>query len=179
VCADMKPGQRVIVILPDSVRNYMTKFVDDAWMRQHGFQQANWEVGTIADVVRAMPKRELVSAELTEHLGDVVDRFKAHGISQMPVLDEGRLSGILTETDVLHHLVSERATRNTSIAEVMVRRVSTVMMHASSSELPRIFERGEVAIVADDELHVIALITKMDLIEMLASRRSRAMPAET
>src|SRR5690606_7210531 len=25
----MKPGQRIVVILPDSVRNYMTKFVDD------------------------------------------------------------------------------------------------------------------------------------------------------
>lgn len=33
----LKPGQRCVVILPDSVRNYMTKFVDDTWMKSNGF----------------------------------------------------------------------------------------------------------------------------------------------
>ena len=53
----------------------------------------------------------------------------------------------------------------------MERKVSTVGLNASSSELPRIFERGEVAIVIDDERCVIGIVTKMDLIEMLAGRR--------
>jgi CBS domain containing-hemolysin-like protein len=43
-------------------------------------------------------------------------------------------------------------------------------MHASSAELPRIFERGEVAIVVDAERHVQGILTKLDLIELLASR---------
>jgi cysteine synthase len=34
------PGQRCLVILPDSIRNYLTKFVDDAWMQAQGFLQA-------------------------------------------------------------------------------------------------------------------------------------------
>ena len=54
----------------------------------------------------------------------------------------------------------------------MVRKVSTVAMHASSSELPTIFERGEVALVVDNDRHVLGLLTKMDLIEMLAARKS-------
>jgi cystathionine beta-synthase/cysteine synthase A len=29
--------KRALTILPDSIRNYMTKFVNDAWMREHGF----------------------------------------------------------------------------------------------------------------------------------------------
>ncbi len=173
VCRSMKPGQRVVVILPDSVRNYMSKFVADAWMRQHGFLQADWEVGSIADIVRALPRRELITADIRQHIHDVVDRFKEHGISQIPVLDQGRLAGILTEADVLGALVSSRADRETSVAEVMERRVSTVAMHASSGELPRIFERGEVAIVVDDASNVEAIITKMDLIEILASRSGR------
>ncbi|HET6611647.1 MAG TPA: pyridoxal-phosphate dependent enzyme, partial [Kofleriaceae bacterium] len=168
VARDMKPGQRLVVILPDSVRNYMTKFVDDAWMRQHGFLQADWEVGAIADLVRALPQRQVITVDVTNHLGEVLDRFKEHGISQMPVLDDGLLAGILTESDVLHHLVGGHADRSTSVAEVMERRVSTVAMHASSSLLPAIFERGEVAIVIDKERRVQAILTKLDLIEILA-----------
>lgn len=34
---DLKKGERCLVILPDSIRNYLTKFVDDKWMQQQGF----------------------------------------------------------------------------------------------------------------------------------------------
>jgi CBS domain containing-hemolysin-like protein len=43
-------------------------------------------------------------------------------------------------------------------------------MHAGSGELTRIFERGEVAIVVDEENRVQGIITKLDLIELLATR---------
>jgi hypothetical protein len=72
---------------------------------------------------------------------------------------------------VLHALVTGRVNADTICAEVMVRKVSTVGMLASSSELPAIFERGEVALVVDGDRNVLALLTKMDLIEMLGARR--------
>ncbi|MBS0185279.1 MAG: pyridoxal-phosphate dependent enzyme [Proteobacteria bacterium] len=34
----LKKGQRCLVILPDAIRNYLTKFVDDAWMKDKGFE---------------------------------------------------------------------------------------------------------------------------------------------
>ena len=37
------PNKRIVTLLPDSVRNYMTKFLDDAWMRNNGF--ADREIG--------------------------------------------------------------------------------------------------------------------------------------
>ena len=170
VCRDLPRGKRVVVILPDSIRNYLTKFVDDRWMRQQGFTKGDWEVGTVGDVVRALGRKEIIALDLNDKLERATDLFKQHGISQMPVLDHGKPVCILTESDLLHHLVSGRASKDTIVAEVMERRVSTVALHASSSELPRIFERGEVAIVVDDQRSVIGIVTKMDLIELLARR---------
>ena len=170
VCRELPAGKRVVVILPDSIRNYLTKFVDDRWMRQQGFMKGDWEVGTVGDVMRALGRRDVISLDLNDKLGRATELFKQHGISQMPVLDHGKLVGILTESDLLHHMVSGRATKDTIVAEVMERRVSTVALHASSSELPRIFERGEVAIIVDDHRSVIGILTKMDLIEMLARK---------
>jgi cystathionine beta-synthase len=174
ICRDLPAGKRVVVLLPDSIRNYLTKFADDRWMRQQGFTKGDWEVGTVGDVMRALGRREVISLDLNDRLGRATELFKQHGISQLPVLDQGKLAGILTESDLLHALVSGRVTADTIVAEVMVRKVSTVAMHASSSELPAIFERGEVALVVDGERQVLALLTKMDLIEMLASRGRRA-----
>jgi cystathionine beta-synthase len=173
VCRELGPGKRVVCILPDQIRNYLTKFVDDRWMRQQGFVKADWEMGTIADVMRALGRRKVISLDLNDPLGRATERFKEHGISQMPVLDAGKLAGILTESDLLHHLVSGRVGKDTIVAEVMERRVSTVALNASSSELPRIFERGEVAVVVDDQRQVLGIVTKMDLIEMLAARKTQ------
>jgi cystathionine beta-synthase len=33
----LKKGQNCVVVLSDGIRNYMTKFVDDAWMKKQGF----------------------------------------------------------------------------------------------------------------------------------------------
>src|SRR5574338_534601 len=173
VSKELGPGKRVVVILPDSIRNYLTKFADDRWMRQQGFFKADWEVGTVADIMRAVGRRTVISLDLNDKVSRATDMFKEHGISQMPVLDHGRLAGILTESDLLHQLMTGRVDKETVVAEVMERKVSVVSLHASSGELPRIFERGEVAIVVDDQRAVLGILTKMDLIEMLAARKNK------
>ena len=33
----LKEGQRCVVVLADSIRNYMSKFLSDAWMYENGF----------------------------------------------------------------------------------------------------------------------------------------------
>ncbi len=167
VAAEMKQGQRVVTILPDSVRNYMTKFVDDRWMRENGFEESALELGTIGDVLRTLPPREVITIELAQPLGAAIQIFRETGISQLPVIDSGVLAGILTEADVLHVVVEGRASADSAIAEVMERRVSTVAIHTSADELPRVFDRGEVAIVLDDERRVVGILTKLDLIEYL------------
>ena len=30
-------GEKCLVILPDAIRNYLSKFVDDSWMEEQGF----------------------------------------------------------------------------------------------------------------------------------------------
>jgi cystathionine beta-synthase len=172
VAKDMKPGQRCVVLLPDSIRNYLSKFVSDAWMRQNGFLQNDWELGTMGDVLRTLGNRALITLEVDEPVSRATELFKQHGISQIPVVDRGVLSGILTELDVMQQLVTGRATPGTTVAEAMVRRVSTVNINEPSGSLLAIFERGEVALVIDNDKHLLGIVTKMDLIDIIAGRRN-------
>lgn len=166
VASELPEGSRVVVILPDSVRNYMTKFVDDAWMKQHGFADVERELGTIGDMLRALGNRSVITAEDNRSLKDALAILKEHGISQLPCTTDGRLSGIITESDLLHLMVDGR-NPDTSLAEVMIRRVATVTERTSAGDLPSIFERGEVALVVDEDRKVTGIITKLDYIEFL------------
>lgn len=167
IAKDLPATTRVLAILPDSVRNYLTKFVDDRWMKENRFYEAQWAIGTIGDLIRSLPERPVHTAELADTVGHAVAVMKRYGISQLPVKDQGSLCGIVTETDVLSALVEERCFMESSVAEVMSREVHTVTMHEAAGSLADRFNRGEVAIVVDDDRRVLAILTKLDLVEYL------------
>jgi cystathionine beta-synthase len=164
------PKKRIVVLLPDSVRNYMTKFMDPMWMKENGFTESAWETERIGDLLRALPRRTIVSASSSDTVADSVMLMKEHGISQLPVQDDGRLVGILTESDVLGKLVDGRASLSSAVAEVMFRRVTTVKASDEASKLVAVFGQGMAGLVVDDAGKLTGLITKMDLVDRLTSK---------
>ena len=163
------PGKRLVVILPDSVRNYMTKFMDDQWMKENGFTEQRWEENSIADILRRMPGRELHTTTSAETVADAVMRMKERGISQLPVVDDDQLVGIVTESDLLAAIVEGHASLSSTIAEVMFRAVETVSVDADASALLDYFARDSVGLVVDGENALVGILTKMDLVEHLTT----------
>ena len=161
------PGKRFVVILPDSVRNYMTKFMDDQWMRESGFAERRWVEDSVGDILRRAPKREVVTASTSDTVADAVLRMKEHGISQLPVLEDARLVGIVTESDLLAGMVEGQAALTSSMAEVMFRKVDTLHIRDDATTLLDAFSRDSVGLVVDDNQHLIGILTKMDLVEHL------------
>jgi cystathionine beta-synthase len=161
------PDKRIVVILPDSVRNYMTKFLDDQWMREQGFSESSWESETVADLLRTLPQHELLTVSSGQTAGEVARTMKERGISQLPVVDDGKLVGIVTESDLLGRLVEGHASMQSKVAEVMFRKVRTVNLNDEARTLTDFFAEGLVGLVVDDEQHLRGILTKMDLVDYL------------
>ena len=161
------PGKRIVTLLPDSVRNYMTKFLDDLWMRENGFTESNWGTQSVGDLLRGLPPRNLVTANTAQTIADAVLAMKEAGISQLPVLEDGRVVGILTESDVLARLVEDSANLSSAVAEVMFREVRTLHEGEDARVLPELFEAGYAALIVDDESKLKGILTKMDLVDSL------------
>jgi cystathionine beta-synthase len=161
------PGKRIVTLAPDSVRNYMTKFLDDGWMRANGFADRSWEAASVAELLRTLPRRDLVTAEHGHTVSEAVKLMKSQGISQLPVVEDGRLVGILTESDVLGKLVDGRATLASKVAEVMFRNVRTVEESDDVGLLSKIFNEGLVAVVVGEDRALKGIVTKLDLVDFL------------
>ena len=173
--ARREPGKRIVIVLADSVRNYLTKFIDDRWMRENGFSERSWETGTVGDLVRALPRRAIVTATSSDTVAESVRRMKEHGISQLPVLDEAKVVGIVTESDLLEKLVDGRASLTSAVAEVMFRRVTTVRTSDDAGSLLELFAKGMVGLVLDDGGALVGVVTKMDLVDVLTARVDKAL----
>ena len=161
------PDKRIVTLLPDSVRNYMTKFLDDMWMRENGFSEQSWEHATVAELLRGLPPRELLTAESADTVADSVMVMKEKGISQLPVCDGDRLIGIITESDLLGRLVEGNANLSSTVAEVMFRNVVTVNQGDDAGVLTRLFAQGLVGLVVDEDSRLKGIVTKMDLVDHL------------
>ena len=164
-------GKRVVTLLADSVRNYLTKFLDDRWMRENGFAELGWEEQTVGDLVRALPPKRLVTAASGDPVGSVIARMKERGISQVPVLEGQRLAGIVTETDLLTRMVEGRATHGTTMAEVMFRDVTTVKEDEPASALAALFAKELVGLVVDESGRLVSILTKMDVVDYLSGAK--------
>ncbi|HPF15393.1 MAG TPA: cystathionine beta-synthase [Planctomycetota bacterium] len=167
---EVGPGKKFVIILADSVRNYMTKFLDPGWMRENGFFEERWEDDTVGDILRRVPKRDLVIAAGSDTVADSVLRMKEAGISQLPVVESGQLVGIVTESNLLGAIVEGRAQMSTALAEVMFRRVETIHHSAPARNLLSLFEHGAVGLVVDERGHLAGILTKMDMVEHLAKQ---------
>ncbi len=169
------PDKRIVTLLADSVRNYMTKFLDDQWMRENGFVDSHWKTTTIGEFMRRMPGRKLVTATPADTLADAVMAMKERGVSQLPVVDEERLVGIVTESDLLARLVEGNATLASAVAEVMFRNVQTVSASDDVESLTALFAHGFVGLVVDEANRPLGIITKMDLVDHLARKSEQEM----
>ena len=159
---------RVLVIIPDSSSRYLSKFLNDEWLKDAGLIDREPMLGIVDDIVQKK-KVTLISASPTDALGSVIDRMKQHGISQLPVTEPGRLCGMVSEVKVLNALVRGDATMKSPVGPIAdLEEAAMVERDTPLSTLSAHFARGKVAVVVDrkgNEVSVIALLTKIDLIE--------------
>ena len=171
----------VVVLLPDSGSRYLSKVFDDDWLRENGFETTERIHGTVADILATRGSRAVVQASPRATVAEVVELMKAHGISQVPVVDEaGEITGIVAERDLLQHLVAdaaEGASPEEPIAGLVSNRVATVQPGTTLTVLGRIFNDTELAIVREGG-GLQAVLTKIDLIDYMTDNymNARGMP---
>ena len=167
------------MLLADGVRNYMTKFVDDKWMRDHGFFQTRTIDASVGDICAtdASAHPPLVVAEDTQTLGQVVQVMRARGISQLPVTSGGVLVGMVSEADVMAFLGSGEGTAHALVSKVMNRYVPVVGPQTPISTLEETLRKSSAVVVVDEHRHPTSILTRIDLLHFLLEREHAAAQA--
>ena len=108
---------------------------------------------------------DVIWAELPNTREYVLELFKKHDISSVPVLKNGRLVGIVTRKDILRKIEEDQ------LALLMTPDPVYVMPETDINDIIRIFSETEfrrLPVVRDDEL--VGIITVRDVIRVLAEK---------
>jgi cystathionine beta-synthase len=164
----LREGQNCVVVLPDGVRNYMTKFVDDKWMRENGFFQTPKVQGRVQDLLAHEVRRpDLVLATDVETIGEVIDTMRNKGISQLPVTSGGVLVGIVTEADLMTFLGSGEGSTDSLVSKCMTRHVATVGVGSPLSALEELLRKNPAVVVVDEARRPMGILARIDLLHYL------------
>ena len=168
---------KILVFLCDAGQKYVSKIFNDDWMRENGFLDEAPGIGTVADILHLRNKRKIVTTTSSAKVKDVISTLKELGISQLPVVDKGKLKGIISEVDLLRHMVSGPKTASSSIAPLLESDYATVTPDTKIELLQGVLADARAAIVTDRD-SVVGIVTKIDLIEYLAKKSTEAPAAK-
>ncbi|KAJ1653897.1 cystathionine beta-synthase [Dispira simplex] len=186
-------GKRCVVIFPDSVRNYMTKFLNDKWMQDHHFLNDeapagetptspadHWRGATVKDL--SLPHAVTIRSDASCRMA--METMKSYSFDQLPVLHPttARLIGLVTLGNILSHVAHGKITLDTPVEKAMFHFPTTKATFTEFTqdtplrELSLFFDRHSSAVItehqgidATNQLKVQHVVTKIDLLNYLST----------
>jgi cystathionine beta-synthase len=168
-CREQTAPKRVASFVCDSGNKYLSKVYNDYWMLDHGFIERESH-GDLRDLIsRRHREHAVATVGADETVNAAYQRMKLYDVSQLPVLKDGRIVGIVTEEDILLEVYGNPQHFSEPVSEAMESNLVTLSPREPVEKLREIFDRGMVAIVVDGG-EFLGLITRMDLLNWLRRR---------
>ena len=168
-CREQARPKRVVTFVCDSGNKYLSKVYNDYWMIDQGFLERE-RYGDLRDLIaRRHWERAAVTVDASEPVLAAYRRMKLYDVSQLPVMRDGSIVGIVDEEDILLNVFANPEHFNEPVTKAMVSRLITVPADAPVASLMEIFNRGMVAIVMDGS-EFLGLVTRIDLLNWLRRR---------
>uniref|UniRef100_A0A672RXQ5 Cystathionine beta-synthase n=1 Tax=Sinocyclocheilus grahami TaxID=75366 RepID=A0A672RXQ5_SINGR len=187
VAKELKEGQRCVVILPDSIRNYMSKFLSDKWMCEKGFLNEEdlvvnkpwWWNLTLQELRLSAPLTVLPLVSIKK----TIQILKEKAFDQAPVVDE--ILGMVTLGNMLSSVLAGKVRPSDPINKVLYKQFKQVRLTDNLGKLSRILETDHFALVVHEQIQymsegspkmrqmVFGVVTAIDLLNYVATRERR------
>jgi cystathionine beta-synthase len=168
-CREQTAPKRVVTFVCDSGNKYLSKMFNDAWMRDQGFLRGA-PTSDLRDLIgRSLEGGTVVSVGPDDTLLVAHTRMKMAEVSQLPVLRDGEIVGLLDESDLLVAVSRDEAAFRQPVKAFMSQRLVTVPRTAPLEHLLPLFDQGLVPIVVDGD-RFLGLVTRIDVVNHLRRR---------
>merc|ERR1719300_1114183 len=154
VARELKAGQKCVVLLPDSVRNYMTKFLSDQWMADHEFielesEPKQWWFG---EKVSSMEMCAPLSVLPDITVEQTIEIMNSEGYDQLPVIDNaGAIQGVATLGSLKSKLLKGKVQPTDAVSKATYSTFKKVTLDTTLEKLDRILDREHFAFVVHSQ----------------------------
>ncbi len=164
-CKNQKEPKRVVTLICDTGNKYLSKAFNEKWLI-HNDLIIKDPKGDLQDVIAfRADKNQIIYVNPDDTLATAFNRMNNSDISQLPVLKEEKLIGMITETDILNHCRNQKGFEK-SVSECMQKNYKSLEINSSLDDLIELLKENNIAIILNKEKFV-GIITKIDLLAYL------------
>jgi len=165
-CREQTEAKRVVTLACDTGNKYLSKLYNDFWLEDQGFIKRE-KCGDLRDLI-GRPHGE--RATITVGPGDVLttahNRLRNAGISQLPVMESGKLVGVLTEDAIMQFVFGKPELMNAPVKDAMQTAYIQLEKNADLNNLVAMLHVQPYAAVVDGD-DFLGLITRSDVLNHL------------
>jgi cystathionine beta-synthase len=162
----LKPTDVVVVLFHDHGSRYVGKIYNDDWMRERGF--LNEENKTARDLIEKHRNLPLLVVGSGEPLHNAIALMRKHGVSQMPVVENGSFKGSLSDAAILDALSKDPAARDQPVNRYMLPPFPIVQLSDPLSSIARLMKQDNGAVLVDLGQGRYHIISRHELIGALS-----------
>jgi cystathionine beta-synthase len=166
VARDLDESAVVVFIVCDTGEHYLTKHHSDEWLKEKRLlEPQRMTAGLISGTKAVNAPQSLVSVTPEDKLGEALNKMNELGLTQIPVLEDGRPVGSLRENRVLAKVVRNRHLLEAAVSEVMEASFPTVDVDASAQEVTQRLQTSP-AVLVEEYGRITGIITRHDVLDL-------------
>jgi len=185
---NLKEGQRCVVILPDSIRNYMSKHLEDDWMAQRDFIEFNSQAEKAwwwNEPLTRLSLKHPITVSPQMSCQTAIEIMNRETFDQMPVVnDTGAVIGMVTLGNLMQKMVSGKLTPQSAVKEALYTNFHKIALKTRFGYLSRILDKEFYSVFfnsqrlytdldASSEKEIIfGLVTRMDLLNFMTTQET-------
>ncbi len=162
----LSPEDVVVVLFHDHGSRYIGKIFNDEWMRERGFLEE--EILTASDIVSKHIDTPLVTVFAEELVSHAIAKMRKFGISQIPVLKDGRFVGSIDDLHVYQALVDQPELRDAPISSIMHEPFPVVQENTSVDDLCKLITKNSPAVIVELTNGKHHIVTRHDVIQAMS-----------
>jgi cystathionine beta-synthase len=167
-------GEHLVVALcADTGRNYLSKLFDDDWLAANNLLANVPQAHSVGDLLGTRGPRQLVTIPPTASAAEAIELLQSAGISQLPVLEDGKPVGSIQEVTLTRLLHDDRDPAQVNVGEIMARPLPQLETTVHIDEAYRLLLAGNTGVLAVDNGQVVDIITRIDLVQYWNQQRGK------
>jgi cystathionine beta-synthase len=166
VARDLDEDAIVVFIICDTGEHYLSKHHSDEWLKEKRLlEPQKMTAGLISGTKGDHAPRSVVWVAPADKVADALAKMNDLGLTQLPVLEEGKPVGSLRENRALAKVVRNRHLLESPVSEVMEESFPTVDVDASASDVTAHLQSSP-AVLVEEYGRITGIITRHDVLDL-------------
>jgi cystathionine beta-synthase len=156
----------VVFIVCDTGEHYLTKHHSDEWLKEKRLlEPKRMNAGLISSTKAAGDRPRVLSVAPAETVAEALAQMDKHGVTQLPVVEEGKSVGSVRENRLLAKVLGDRDLLGATVSQLMEPAFPVVDVDATSAEVTRLLRRNP-AVLVEEFGRITGIITRHDMLDV-------------